>query len=85
MNELKPSVSTEAFHRQLEFTPFADLAPLCFVFSAVFDEWGDYPDEPQDESDLRAGRPGAGVSRHCEQVGHGERRGFAPSAQEGQL
>ena len=42
--------------------------PLFFVLSAVFNEWRDYPDEPQDESDLRASWPGTGLPSHCEQV-----------------
>lgn len=36
----------------------------------MFNEWRDHTDELQDESDLRAGRPGAGLASHREQVGH---------------
>lgn len=43
--------------------------PSAFL-SAVFNEWRDHTDELQDESDLRAGRPGAGLASHREQVGH---------------
>lgn len=52
---------------QRECNPSPALRPSA-PLSAVFNERGDYPDEPQDEPDLRASRLGAGVPSHREQV-----------------
>lgn len=54
-------------HLQRECNPLPALRPSAPV-SAVSNEWGDHPDEPQDEPDLRASRLGAGVPSHREQV-----------------